>query len=137
MQEAGAHAATDVTGYGLLGHLLEMARPARLIAEIDPGKVPLLPLALEHARAGDKPGGLHANRSYVGASLTGEEAFEPERVDLLCDPQTSGGLLIAVAEEKAEALGRALAARGLAAATAIGRFVSDPSNQGGIRLRVL
>lgn len=134
MQEVGAHAATDVTGYGLLGHLLEMARPARLIAEIDPAEVPLLPRALEHARAGDKPGGLTANRGYVAPSLSGEEGFEPARVDLLCDPQTSGGLLIAVGEEKAAALASALAARSVQS-VAIGRFVADRSNRGGIRLR--
>jgi selenide,water dikinase len=134
MQAVGAHACTDITGYGLLGHLFEMVKPVPLLAEIDPERVPSLPFALEHARAGDKPGGLHANRAYVAGALAGEEGHEPERIDLLCDPQTSGGLLIAVAEEKAEALVRELAARGVDPAAEIGRLLPDPSNEGRIRL---
>lgn len=124
MIEVGVHAATDITGFGLLGHLHEMTLGSGVDAEIDVGRVPLLPGALEHACAGDKPGGLGANRRYLDQQVEGEEAIEPPVLDLLYDPQTSGGLLIAVAEERAEALAAALVAKGVTGAVDIGRIAA-------------
>ena len=122
MQEVGVDAATDVTGFGLLGHLLEMLRASSAAAVIDAENVPLLPGALDHARAGDKPGGLGSNRQHVEPHLEIGPNVDPDRCDLLCDPQTSGGLLMAVAEEKADRLADALAVRGIPMTGVIGRI---------------
>ncbi len=135
MQEVGAHACTDITGFGLLGHLLEMARAAGVVASIDADRVPLLPGALEHARAGDKPGGLAANRRYVEPHLEVANAIDPALADLLFDPQTSGGLLIAAAEEKAPALANALRVRGVAENRPVGRITA--AGPGSVRIQAL
>lgn len=132
MVEVGVSAATDVTGFGLLGHLLEMARGSRVAAEIDVVSVPLLPEALEHARAGDKPGGLAANRRYASPYVEGADRIDAGHVDLLYDPQTSGGLLISVPEGKADRLQAALAGRGVTDAARIGRITGI--GEGAIRL---
>ena len=134
MIEVGANAATDITGFGLLGHLYEMTSAAHVDVAIDVARVPLLPGALEHARAGDKPGGLGANRRYVETHVDGGEACEPPLLDLLYDPQTSGGLLIAVPEARARALVDALARKGVTDAVEIGRIQGPGA--GIIRLNV-
>jgi len=133
MQEIGVDACTDITGFGLLGHFFEMTKASGVDAVLDPERVPLLPGALDHARAGDKPGGLGANRTYVEPRLSIEGAYDPPLLDLIFDPQTSGGLLIAVAEEKAEALASAFLVRGLKDAARIGRILGP--GEGLIRLR--
>jgi selenide, water dikinase len=133
MMEVGVNAATDVTGFGFLGHLLEMARAAGVVVEIESTRVPLLAGALEHARSGDKPGGLHSNRRYVEASLTVGDGVDPAVFDLLCDPQTSGGLLISVPEERADALAAALVRQGVGDAALVGKIL-EPSG-GTIRIR--
>ena len=134
MLEVGVHAATDVTGFGLLGHLHEMMAAAGTAAEIDAHRVPLLPGAIDHARAGRKAGGLHANRRHVAPSLETDERLDEDLLDLLCDPQTSGGLLIAVPPASADRLEEALARRGIEDAGPIGSVVAAPG--GAIRLRV-
>lgn len=113
MQEVGVNAATDITGFGLLCHLHEMLAAAGTGATIYADRVPLLPGALDHARAGDKAGGLHANRRFVEPHLDTAENLDPNLLDLFCDPQTSGGLLIAVSCEKSEQLAAALKAKGI------------------------
>jgi selenide,water dikinase len=122
MEEVGAHACTDVTGFGLLGHLREMAAASRLDAEIEAGAVPVLSPAREMAAADVVPGGSLENLEHVSPFVDWSPGLS--RVDriLLADAQTSGGLLIAVPEERAEALLAALRARGVAAACRIGRF---------------
>lgn len=103
------HGCTDVTGFGLIGHALELARASGVAIEIEAARVPLLPGALDYARAGAIPGGLKNNRAYAECAV--ELAGEPaeELLQLLYDPQTSGGLLIALAEEDAARLERELA----------------------------
>ncbi len=133
MREIGVHAATDVTGFGLLGHLLEMVLASSVRVVIDTERVPLLSGALEHARAGDKPGGLGSNRKHVEPHLEIGPTTDPDRYDLLCDPQTSGGLLIAVAAEKADRLADALASHGIAEAAIIGRI---EEGTGATRIRI-
>jgi selenide, water dikinase len=108
MRAAGASAATDVTGFGLLGHALNVARASRKTLRIWSGAVPVLPGVLEFARAGVAPAGLRSNRDYAAPHVAFDEAVpEPLRM-ALADPQTSGGLLIAVAPKRAAALERAL-----------------------------
>lgn len=104
MSEAGAHAATDVTGFALMGHAWEMARASGVTFEIDSESVPLIPGALELAAAGLLTSGDKSNRRYVGEDVSISDGVGRELDSLLFDPQTAGGLLISIAEESAEEL---------------------------------
>lgn len=106
MLEFHVHGCTDVTGFGLIGHAREMALGSNVTLEIDPGALQFLPGALDYARQGAIPGGLKNNREFASCDveLTRELASEIEA--LLYDPQTSGGLLIALSESDAAALER-------------------------------
>ena len=111
---APIHAVTDVTGFGLLGHAREMAlgnseRGIEAVSlEIDHSAVGYLPGAFEAAREGFLPGGLKNNRDFIGDCVGFAESVSQEHRDLLFDPQTSGGLLIAVSQESAGAAVSAL-----------------------------
>jgi len=102
MLRFGAHAATDVTGYGLLGHALEMARASRVTIRIYSERLPLMPEVLKLAEAGMIPGGSKANREYVQSYAAIPETVDENLVLVMFDAQTSGGLLIAIPEGKAE-----------------------------------
>ena len=106
--EVQPHAVTDVTGFGLAGHLAEMAAASAAAVEIDLGALPLLPGALDAAATGLVPAGAGKNRTSVAAILEVDEGADELRVDLCLDPQTSGGLLASVSPEQAEALVRRL-----------------------------
>lgn len=122
MTRTGVSAATDITGFGLLGHLLEMTRSSGVEAEVTAEAVPLLPRVEELAALGMVPGGTQANREYVAPHVEWAESI-PETLRLvLCDAQTSGGLLLAVPEERAASLVKALADEGESGARAIGRI---------------
>ena len=108
MTEANAHAATDVTGFALLGHAWEMARASGVTFEVEASAVPQIPGALELAAAGLLTSGDKSNRRYVGEDVTLGEGVGPELASLLFDPQTAGGLLISVARERADELLAAL-----------------------------
>jgi selenide,water dikinase len=101
MVEAGATAATDVTGFALLGHAWEMARASNVTLEIEAARVPLIPGALALAAAGMLTSGDKSNRLYVGADVTLGGGVGAELAALLFDPQTAGGLLISIAPERA------------------------------------
>jgi selenium donor protein len=122
MVDVGAHACTDVTGFGLLGHLREMAGGSGLDAELHACDVPVLEAARDLAASDVVPGGSIDNLSHVEPHVEWAPALS--RVDrlLLADAQTSGGLLISVAAEKCDAMLDALQARGVADARRIGRF---------------
>jgi len=102
------HAVTDVTGFGLLGHAREMAAGSNVSLRINHTTIPLLPGALEAARDGFLPGGLKSNRDFVESCVGLGPNIPDETRAILFDPQTSGGLLIAVAGESASALRAAL-----------------------------
>jgi selenide,water dikinase len=121
---AGAvHACTDITGFGLLGHASEMAAASGCSLEIDAAAVPILPGVLELV-AGNLSGGGKTNRQHFVERVRFETAIGFERADLLLDPQTSGGLLIAIDEaEVAAALPKLVAAA--PAAAVVGRVVSQ------------
>ena len=104
MREFDVKGATDVTGFALLGHAWEMACASRATIEIEARAVPLLDGALALATAGMLTSGDKTNREYVGADVAISPAVDSNLVRLLFDPQTAGGMLIAVAEDKAEAL---------------------------------
>lgn len=105
-----AHACTDITGFGLLGHAREMALASQVTLEIDSSKLPLLPGALDYALAGALPGGLHNNRNFAACAVAFLNNIAPELEALLYDPQTSGGLLLAQAPEdvRGPVIGRVL-----------------------------
>ena len=97
------HACTDVTGFGMLGHLLEMAQGSDLTAVLDTKNIDIIEEALELARIGILPEGMYRNRSFAEPSVdAGNVPLEVQ--DLLYDPQTAGGLLMAVDPQDAEAL---------------------------------
>lgn len=121
----GAHAMTDVTGFGLLGHLVEMAKPSRMDVELDLDRVPLLPGALETAAKGILSSLQPQNVRLRRAVRNLEEASRDPRYALLFDPQTAGGLLAAVPQERAEAALAALRAQGYPDAAIIGRVVAQ------------
>jgi selenide,water dikinase len=127
MQAVGVSAATDVTGFGLLGHALELAEASAVGLEIDEAALPYYPRALEMAALGLIPGGSYRNRDYY---LPRVEAggLSPNGLDLLADPQTSGGLLIAVAEKRIGELLTGLNERG-ANGWVIGRVVAGPAGR--------
>jgi selenide,water dikinase len=133
MIRAGARAATDVTGFGLIGHLSEMTRAAKVGARIDAARVPRLSRALELARAGCVPGGTRTNlaqaleRGVTFASI--DEALQL----VLCDAQTSGGLLVAIPPDRAADFERFAREDGLPVCSRIGEFT--PSSEGAIRVQ--
>jgi selenide,water dikinase len=104
MVEAGAHAATDVTGFALLGHAWELARASDVTLEIEAASVPLIPGALELAAAGMLTSGDKSNRAYVGDDVRLGEGISKELASLLFDPQTAGGLLISIDAGRADEL---------------------------------
>lgn len=104
MREFGVKGATDVTGFALLGHAWEMACASKVTIEIDANAVPLLEGALELASEGMLTSGDKTNREYVGADIDIRGSIDENFVKLLFDPQTAGGMLIAIPEAKAEAL---------------------------------
>jgi selenide,water dikinase len=107
------HAATDVTGFGLIGHLREMAAASGVSVRINSAKVPLLPGAMDCVRAGFIPGGLIANREFAECHVRFEQSVPEEVRTILFDPQTAGGLLLAVAQQDGEKIVTALRASGL------------------------
>lgn len=115
------HAVTDVTGFGLLGHALEMARGAGVAFELDLDGPDYLEGAEALAAAGVRTGASVRNWAAYGASVVLPSDLPEGRRDLLSDPQTSGGLLIAVAPEGAEAVMRRLQEMGFASARRVGR----------------
>jgi selenide,water dikinase len=123
MQEVGVSAATDVTGFGLLGHLRNMTRASGCAAQVRLAAVPVLDAAWDYVRAGVAPGGTHANRRYLADSVEYASIDEAGQL-VLCDAQTSGGMLIAVAPERVERLCAALKARGTPCAAVIGSLES-------------
>jgi selenide,water dikinase len=121
MTAVGVHAATDITGFGLLGHLYEMTSGSRVRARIHYGRVPILQEARTLVRQGAVAGGTTRNYEYLQPRATFGELDEGDRI-LLCDAQTSGGLLIAVPPERLDALTAALRARGVATVAHIGEI---------------
>jgi selenide,water dikinase len=98
------HACTDITGFGMLGHAREMAIGSGVTLEIEAAAVPLLPGALDYARQGCLPGGLKNNREFASDCVAADPGITPELLDLLYDPQTSGGLLVSLPESDGASL---------------------------------
>jgi len=122
----GVHAMTDVTGFGLLGHALEMARGAGLAATIFANGLAVLPGVEDLARAGVRTGASGRNWASYSASVRGADAQPDWKLDLLCDPQTSGGLLVAVESGRAAATLELLCARGFIQSAIVGELKVGP-----------
>ena len=125
MIEVGVKAATDVTGFGLLGHLRSLLRASGCEAIIRSEAVPVLPGALGLAEDGQIPGGSKRNLSDLGADITWSANVSPAMRIVLCDAQTSGGMLIAVEGDRLGGLLDALTARGVSGAV-VGTLVDGP-----------
>jgi selenide,water dikinase len=122
MTTVGVHAATDVTGFGLLGHLRNVVAASGCAATIWLDEVPVVDAAWTYVREGIVPGGTHANWRYSNEHVTYEDGIDKAAQLVLSDAQTSGGLLIAVEPAKAEALLEGLTHRGTPAHQIIGRL---------------
>ncbi len=117
MTEVGAHACTDITGFGFLGHLWEMVSGSGVSAQIDTQRIPHFEEAIALAAQGHMAGGLKTNRTYLEPYLELAPSVADELLPLLFDPQTSGGLLMAVPADRHDALLRQLQQKGVPAAT--------------------
>jgi len=127
----GLKAATDVTGFGLGGHALEMANASNCTIVLDVNAVPLMDQALDLARVGLLPLGSHANRHFCHKTVEASPALDPVLVDLMYDAQTSGGMVLGVPQELAEEVREWLTGQGEMAAR-IGRV--EPPRADGKRL---
>lgn len=127
-QQTGVHACTDITGFGLLGHAAEMVEQSRVGLQIEWEAVPLLPRVQDLADAGFVPGGTARNREFRASQVRFSVGLPPSAGDVLFDPQTSGGLLLAVAQDKADGLLQDLRQAGIEAASIIGAVLAEPKN---------
>lgn len=123
-QLAGVHALTDVTGFGLAGHLLEMARGSRLKAQVDWDAIPVVKEAVEHVKADTFTGASTRNWAGYGNEIELAANMALWQQNLLTDPQTSGGLLISCAPEQEEKVLSILNLDGFTSAQKIGQFVA-------------
>ena len=123
MQALGAHACTDITGFGFIGHGLEMASASQVGLVIRSQTIPLLPEALEYAQRGLIPGGAHSNRQFFSCKVDLDPAVSPVLVDLLYDPQTSGGLLVSLPPAQAGKMVETLGGKGHAGVAVVGEVV--------------
>ena len=121
MRQFPVHACSDVTGYGLLGHALEMASGSNVTLVLESTKLPVLHSATRLAEKGCLTGGCKRNRAYLKDKVTIDQSVREGLVEVAFDPQTSGGLLIAVPDGQAPRLVEELQANGIEAATVIGR----------------
>ena len=124
----GVHAMTDVTGFGLLGHLLEICRGSKLRAEIAFDAVPVLSAALHLARDGYATGASDRNWASIAGHVKLPEGMPEWQKKLLCDPQTSGGLLVACGRDSAPAVLEIFRQQGFKHACEIGRLVAGPAS---------
>ncbi|MDQ1909871.1 selenide, water dikinase SelD [Paenibacillus sp. GD4] len=128
MEPYEVHGCTDVTGFGLLGHAAEMAKGSGVGLRIGRAQVPVLPRVRELAEAGFVPGGTKNNFAHLEGTISFEDGIDQIDQYILCDAVTSGGLLIAVAEEKAEALLADLVQAGVEASL-VGEAVAEHPGQ--------
>ncbi len=129
MVEVGAHACTDVTGFGLLGHLHEMTSGARVGARVFLSRVPVISEAWGLIRSGICPGGTQRNRDSLREAVVWNPEIRDEAQLILCDAQTSGGLLIAVPKDRTATLIERLHSYQVPAATLIGEVIEDPDGR--------
>jgi selenide,water dikinase len=123
MRGFAVHACSDITGFGLLGHGQEMAAGSGVTLLLEANRLPLLPGALQLAEEGHITGGCRRNREYLKDKIAIDPSVRAGHVEIAFDPQTSGGLLIAVPHGEADALVEKLRAGGIDVAAVVGRAV--------------
>jgi selenide,water dikinase len=133
MLAVGIHACTDVSGFGLLGHLREMVEASRVGAKVRLSQVPVLPEAWQLVKQDSIPDGSRNNHRYLADFVDWGRGVSPEAQMVVCDAQTSGGLLIAVPPKRASKLLKALHQAGVESATVMGEIVPEPRG----RIRVV
>ncbi len=129
MQETGVHACTDITGFGLLGHACEMIAGTDVGMVIRSQTVPFFPAAKALAEKGVIPGGLHRNREFRRNMIEIGHGVADYLADIFFDPQTSGGLLIAVSEPKASLLLEKMHREGITEAAIVGEVTAEPKGK--------
>jgi len=129
MQEVGVSACTDITGFGLLGHLSEMIRGNGFGMIVYAGKVPYFPEAKEFADMGMVPGGTYRNKDFFSQWIRFDSTVPHYLQDIFFDPQTSGGLLISVPRGKADSLLTQLRGKNIHEAVIIGEVVAEPKEK--------
>lgn len=134
VQEIGARACTDVTGFGLLGHAFEMIQGTGRGIIIYASQVPLFQEAVSFAEMGLVPGGAYRNRDFRIHQVDIDPDVSRYLSDIFFDPQTSGGLLVAVPEEKANKMVERLKEKGIDEATIIGEIIDEPKERIIVRL---
>jgi selenide,water dikinase len=132
MQAFGTHACTDITGFSFIGHALEMAIASQVGMVIRSENIPLFPEAMEYARLGLIPGGAHSNRQFFSCRVEVDPDVPDLRIDVLYDPQTSGGLLISLPPGEAGELVGTLKKEENIDSYIVGEVVEEP--QGKIRI---
>jgi selenide,water dikinase len=125
MQTFTSHACTDITGFSFIGHTLEMAMASQVGMIIHSPNIPLLPEAMEYARLGLLTGGGHSNRQFFSCRVEADKNLSPLLMDILYDPQTSGGLLISLPSDEAEKLVIALKKEGDLHSSIVGEVVRE------------
>ena len=125
MLEVGIHACTDITGYGLLGHLCELVQASKVGAKIFLSKVPVIDFAWELAKQKIVPGGTLANLKFIEEKVDWDKRITEEAKLILSDAQTSGGLLISVPKEKEKRLLDKLISKGVPNPVVIGEIIED------------
>jgi len=129
MSNFNVHACTDVTGFGLIGHLAEMLCGSGMSVRIFSEQIPVIPEALEFASMGLIPAGAYKNREFRESMVSFAETVERSRQDILVDPQTSGGLLISAGLDQADGLTKALRDAGVSDTMEIGEVIRDPKEK--------
>ena len=124
----GIHACTDISGFGLLGHALEVAQASRIGLRLEYDRIPFFPAAIETTAQGFVPGGTRANLLHVAPDVRFAGRLGQIEQLLLCDPQTSGGLIIAVAQDKSERMSIDMESAGVPAVI-IGEVTSEPAGK--------
>jgi len=123
------HACTDITGFGLLGHLAEMVYGSGVSVRIFSDRMPMIPEALEFAAMGLLPAGAYKNKEFRESMIDFGHRVARSVQDVLFDPQTSGGLLISVGSDQSDALVKALSAAGISDTAKIGEVLEDPKEK--------
>jgi selenide,water dikinase len=129
MRTYEAHACTDITGFGFIGHAMEMVLASRVGMVIESKNIPVFPEAIEYARLGLIPGGAHSNRDFFSCRVNVGPNVPGLLIDLLYDPQTSGGLLIALPSNEAERLVEALKKDGEIHSSIVGKVIEEPQGK--------
>jgi len=129
MMRVGPHSCTDITGFGLMGHLRSMVRGSKVAAKVSLGKVPVLPGVWELLDQGVAPGGTHRNLQGVADTVQWHAGLREREQLLLCDAQTSGGLLISVARSNADRLLAELESEGVKGSAVVGEILAGPAGQ--------